>query len=305
MWKLILLTLLQCLLLTGGQVLLKFALLRMMPFGWNRAFWTSVFANWQFAACGLCFALASLLWMYIIRVFPLSMALPLASLSYVFGMLAAIAFFHEEVSFARWMGVLLIMVGCSLSASAQRQDEAAARQRITLAASRMKTMQCDFVQTKQIRLLNDKMVSRGKMYYRQPSQLRWEYTSPYTYVFILNDQKVLLRNSRRSDVIDVRQNRMFSEIARIMMNSVVGKSLTDERDFQTTLSHVGKEWVAVLVPRRKEMRQLFARVVLHFPDGGGLVSRVELIEPKGDQTLIELKNIRTDETIADRVFAVE
>ena len=90
----------------------KFALNRMPPFEWTKAFWMSMLTNWQFAACGACFALASLLWMWIVKVFPFSMAYPMVSLSYVFGMLAAIVFFHEEVSMMKWAGVILIVLGC-------------------------------------------------------------------------------------------------------------------------------------------------------------------------------------------------
>jgi len=36
----------------------------------------------------------------------------MVSLSYVFGMIAAIIFFHEPVSVSKWLGVLLIMLGC-------------------------------------------------------------------------------------------------------------------------------------------------------------------------------------------------
>ena len=72
--------------------------------------------NWQFAASGLLFALASLLWMYIVKVFPFSSAYPMISLSYVLGMLAAILIFHEEVSVVKWLGVCLIVLGCILIA---------------------------------------------------------------------------------------------------------------------------------------------------------------------------------------------
>lgn len=110
------LALLQSALLALGQVMLKFALQHMEPFGWNREFWVSVFANWQFAVCGLCFGSGSLLWMYIVKHFPLSMAYPMVSLSYVFGLLAAVIFFHENVDLAKWIGVLLIMIGCYIIA---------------------------------------------------------------------------------------------------------------------------------------------------------------------------------------------
>ena len=45
--------------------------------------------------------------------------------------------------------------------------------KINAAASKLSTMQCDFVQTKSVKLLNDKIVSKGKMYYSQPNKLRW------------------------------------------------------------------------------------------------------------------------------------
>ena len=98
------------------------------------------------------------------------------------------------------------------TSSALAQSEVQIRQQINHAASQMKSMQCDFVQTKHLKMLNDKMVAKGKMYYRQGNQLRWEYVTPYAYTFILNNNKVLLKNSRRNDVIDVNQNKVFKEI---------------------------------------------------------------------------------------------
>ena len=53
-----------------------------------------------------------MLWFYIVKHFPFSMAYPLVSLSYVFGMIAAMIFFHEQVDLLKWVGVLLIMGGC-------------------------------------------------------------------------------------------------------------------------------------------------------------------------------------------------
>lgn len=116
MLRIIPFAILQSLLLSGGQVFLKFALMRMLPFAWDKDFWLSLLFNWQFAACGLCFLAASVLWIYMIKAFPLSVAYPMISLSYVFGMLFAIVFFHEEVSVVRWLGVLFIMFGCVLIA---------------------------------------------------------------------------------------------------------------------------------------------------------------------------------------------
>jgi outer membrane lipoprotein carrier protein len=142
------------------------------------------------------------------------------------------------------------------------------------------------------------------MYYQQTNRLRWEYTSPYSYTFILNDDKVLLKNKQRNDVIDVNKNKLFREIARIMMNSVVGTSLTDDKSFKSTIATNGNEWIASLLPQRKDLKQLFQKIVLHFSKKNAMVKQVELIEKNGDRTVIELNNIRTNEKISADMFTI-
>ena len=198
------------------------------------------------------------------------------------------------------LGVFLSIV----SISAQTLNEAQIRQRVNQATAAMKTMQCDFVQTKHLKMLNDVMVAHGKMYYLQNNKLRWEYTNPYAYIFVLNGDKVLLKNKQRNDVIDVNQNKLFREIARIMMSSVVGNCLSDDKTFKTTIATSNGEWIATLVPQRKDMRQMFQRIVLHFNPQRAVVSCVEMVEKNGDKTVINLKDIRTNETINAEIFAV-
>jgi outer membrane lipoprotein carrier protein len=194
-----------------------------------------------------------------------------------------------------------LLITATLTLSAQ-QSEQQIKKEIGQFAASMKTLQCDFVQTKHLKMLNDKMVSRGKMYYSQSNRLRWEYVTPYTYTFILNNDKVLLKNKKRSDVIDVRQNKVFREIARMMMNSVVGDCLNDSKSFKNSISDRGGEWIATLVPLRKEMKQLFQTIFLHFNKKQGVVTSVEMVEKNGDRTIIELKNIKKNETIANNIF---
>lgn len=95
-----------------GQLTLKLALIKMPPFSWSMRFWGDMLVNWWFLLCGLLFGGASLLWMYILKHFPLSVAYPLASLSYVIAMVFSVVFLHESVAWNRWFGVALIMAGC-------------------------------------------------------------------------------------------------------------------------------------------------------------------------------------------------
>lgn len=114
MWKVVYLTLIQSLFLCGGQVLLKLALAASGPFKWSWAFFKAQLTNWWFLGCGISFGVATVLWFYILKHFPFSIAYPLTSFSYLFGVFAAMFVFHEQVSWSQWLGVVLVMAGSAL-----------------------------------------------------------------------------------------------------------------------------------------------------------------------------------------------
>lgn len=95
-----------------GSTYLKLALAKMPPFSWTTEFWGSLLTNWWFMLCGILFGSASILWMYILKHFALSMAYPMASMGYVFALIMAAVFLHESIAWNRWLGVALIMTGC-------------------------------------------------------------------------------------------------------------------------------------------------------------------------------------------------
>lgn len=200
---------------------------------------------------------------------------------------------------------LILILSHIIPLSAQQLTEEQIKQKVNQTASAMKTMQCDFVQTKHLKMLNNDFVSHGKMYYQQSNKLRWEYTSPYSYTFILNNDKVLLKNKQRNDLIDVKQNKLFREIVRIMMSSVVGNCLADDKNYKVSIATIGNEWVATLLPQRKDMKQMFPKLVLHFHAKKSVVNTVELYDKNGEKTIIELKNIRINETIHPHMFVIQ
>lgn len=116
MWKIIPIALIQSVFLSLGQVFLKLAMNKMGEFHLSWKMIVSQLTNWWWLGCGLSFLTATVLWMYILKHFPFSIAYPMSSLSYVMGMLAAVFIFGEQVPLARWIGILFILVGCILIA---------------------------------------------------------------------------------------------------------------------------------------------------------------------------------------------
>lgn len=114
MLKLIAISTVQSLFLVSGQIFLKFAMMRMDKFSFTWKFFKDFFTNWPMIGSGLCMLTGSLIWFYVIKHYEFSVAYPLISISYVFGMLASIFIFHESIPATRWIGVFLIMTGVFL-----------------------------------------------------------------------------------------------------------------------------------------------------------------------------------------------
>lgn len=207
----------------------------------------------------------------------------------------------------RIITICLVIMACISNAvaapiSAAQQKEVIAR--INKATSGLKSMSCTFTQTKHLSLLSDKMVSEGKMSYKQPNKLRWEYTSPYQYLFIFNGTKVYVGNKSRKDVIDTNSNKLFKEVARIMMSTVTGTALSNAADFSVSVEDGKTLWNVTLIPKKKEMKKMFTRIVLSFSKSDLMISEINLHEKNNDRTNIRLRNIKTNIAINESLFAI-
>ncbi len=114
MWIMFLLVLLQTVFLSGGQVLLKLAMVKLPPFAFTTEYFKILFTNWWFLACGISFVVATVLWLYILKHYPFHQVYPMTAIAYVFGMIASILVFGEQIPMIRWVGVFLILLGCVL-----------------------------------------------------------------------------------------------------------------------------------------------------------------------------------------------
>ena len=171
---------------------------------------------------------------------------------------------------------------------AQGLSEQKIIQKMASSAEKIRTIECSFTQTRQSKMLGEAQVSEGKMQCRQPDMLRWEYTSPRRNTIVLEGNEASLLGGTGKES----RNRFIASMARMIMNSVAGKCLTDSKTFSVTAREMPTEYAATLVPLRKDMKRLYAKLVLHYDIRQETVTGVELHEKNGDRTLIELHDIR-------------
>lgn len=199
---------------------------------------------------------------------------------------------------------LLLFAGFAEAETLTAAQKKSVLNNLNRSTASIKSMQSNFTQTKNLALVKDKMVSTGKMSFTQPNKLRWEYTSPYKYLFICNGAKIYVANNSRKDVINTDSNKLFKEIARIMMSTVTGKALSENTDFSVDLACDAKYWIVTLVPKRKEMKNMFSKIQLSFLRSTNIISEINLFEKTGDKTNIKLMNISINNAVSESLFTI-
>jgi len=178
--------------------------------------------------------------------------------------------------------------------------------KITDSSAKLESLICDFEQVKVLSILEEKMVSTGKMYYRNDNRLRWEYFSPYIYTFILNDKTIVTQaENSKKNVIDIKSSRIFQEIVKIMMHGINGNGLKDIKNFSTSYFWSENQWRVHLIPTQKDMKKMFSTIKLTFNVKNYTVDKVEMIDENGDTTTILLSGKQFNKKIGDEKFIVD
>ena len=204
--------------------------------------------------------------------------------------------------------VLLIAVLAVLGLTVYAQPQLSEKQsqevmnQLSQAAASMQTMQCRFVQSKNMAMLTEPSVSEGKMYFSSPDRLRWEYLTPYPFALVVNGDQIVKVTDGKAEVLDGNSGRMYQGIVSMIMGSASGKKLFDTSAFDVVLYDDGAFWKAEMTPKRRDMKRMFSQLVFHFDKKNQVIDHVEFIEPKGDKTEIRFEEVRLNEAIGEEQF---
>ena len=208
--------------------------------------------------------------------------------------------------------LLLICMYCAISAifaqsgyqpATEMQQKEIIRQ-ITASSKQLKTLRCDFVQRKTISILADEMVSEGSLSFKQTDKVRWEYTKPYQYEFVMNGDKVMVGSETTKNVIDVNSSKVFREISKIIISGINGAGIFDQSKFAAEFMVGAKENMVILTPKQKEIKQLFNKIRICFNTSDDTVNSVEIEEINEDKTFIEMKNKQINKELGDEIFDI-
>lgn len=201
----------------------------------------------------------------------------------------------------------LALLLCGPTGFAQRKaltvaEADALKAELTANARDLKSLQSDFTQTKQLSYLDEAIRSAGKLYFRAPGKIRWEYLSPTNYAVIFNGQTMHTIEDGRIKSTNLEANRRMQGLNDLLAGSLPGGDMLDENRFDITYYRDQTYYIAILAPKDKGLSRFIRQVELAFDGTSLLPTRIRLTDPAGDTTQLTFTNQRRNVPVSDTMF---
>jgi len=171
-------------------------------------------------------------------------------------------------------------------------------------AQKTTTIKSDFIQEKNLSMLSEKITSKGKFWFRKNNQVRMEYSQPFEYLMIINQDKVYIKDGTKENTISTKSNKLFQQINKITVDCVQGTALNNP-DFATKVFENRANYLVELSPVSKNLKDYFSTINIIIDKKDYSVASIEMNESSGDNTTIRFINKEMNTILPDALFYIK
>ena len=206
--------------------------------------------------------------------------------------------------------LILLVVAAGLGSKAQysgytlMSDLTKFKEAFSAAAQKTNSIKSDFVQEKNLSMLSEKIVSKGKFWFKKENQVRMEYNTPFEYLMIINKDKVFIKDGQKQNTINTKSNKLFQQINKITVDCVQGNVLNNP-DFKIRIFESKGAYLVELAPVPKNLKDFFKTINVIVDKKDYAVTNIEMNENSGDNTVIHFNNKEMNTNIPDALFTIK
>jgi outer membrane lipoprotein-sorting protein len=205
------------------------------------------------------------------------------------------------------ISVLPVFIFCSLHAQyagySAVNDINGFRQQFSAASQKLNSLQSDFTQEKNLSMLSEKIISKGKFWFKKENKVRMEYNQPFTYLMIMNGSNIYIKDGQKENRVSTSSNKLFQQINKIVVDCVKGTAFNNT-DFKINVFESRSTYLIELTPVVKNLQDIFKHINVIVDRKDYSVVSIKMTEPSGDYTNISFTNKILNSNPADALFSV-
>ncbi len=178
------------------------------------------------------------------------------------------------------------------------------KEQFAATAKKTETIKSDFIQEKNLSMLSEKIVSKGKFWFKKNDLLRMQYDKPYEYLMVLNKDNMVIKDGKKINRINIRSNKIFQQINKITVDCVQGTVLSNP-DFVTKVYETNHTYLVELEPVSKTLSGFFKNISVIVDKKDYAVNTIIMNEQSGDNTTLHFINREFNAVLPDALFVIK
>ncbi len=207
--------------------------------------------------------------------------------------------------FPKIISVSLVLFLFTITSFSQKElsnkEAISLKEKIINTAALTTTISNDFVQAKHMSFLSKDIISKGKLLFKAPNLIKWEYKTPFMYGVIFKEDKLFINDAGTKSKIDLSANKGFKELNALIIKSVKG-DMFDESKFNITYYKKGKNYLVRFNSIDKSLKSFISQFELLFDAKTHHVLEIKMIEESKDYTKITFSNQKINKPISNALF---
>ncbi len=164
------------------------------------------------------------------------------------------------------------------------------------------SIKADFEQEKNLSMLSDKIISKGKFWFKKENKVRMEYVQPFQYLMILSNNNIYIKDGQKENKISAGSNKLFQQVNKIVVDCVRGTAFSNT-DFTVNVFENKSSYLIELTPIAKNLKDIFKNINVIVDKKDYSVNTIVMNETSGDNTTIHFTNKEINTNLADALFA--
>lgn len=175
--------------------------------------------------------------------------------------------------------------------------------KLKLLAKDMRTIDCDFIQTKFIDVFDEEIESKGSFYYKD-NKIRMDYTIPVRYSMIINDHQLMTLSNGKKSMIDLSDNTIMSNMKGMITACMIGDLTSLTKDFAVQYNQNDRQYITKIIISDTQSSKYINCIVIYLSKSTMAVDELYIKESGKDYTKYKFYNRRFNTLKTNEKFEI-
>lgn len=182
----------------------------------------------------------------------------------------------------------LLMMSGFVSFSQEADLASRFEQELRLKNEDVVTIKCDFIQTREMSVIEMNVVKEGEFFFQRPSNMLLSFNDG-DYIKM---SETIFEMKTAGDVAStsISSNPMLKNLSSILSACVVGDFKQMSKGFEVELRPTETEWQVTMTPKRGKSASKISQITLYFDRNDMSLNMLKMDEKSGDFTMYEFSN---------------